>query len=87
MIVLRELIYTRNDLRLILMSATMNAEIFKDYFGRCPLLEISGRAFPVQEYFLEDTIDQCGYSLEINNEYAKKNKVEVSCYQCCYILT
>jgi HrpA-like RNA helicase len=66
------------------MSATMNAEIFKDYFGKCPLLEISGRTFPVQTLYLEDAIDHSGYTLDINNEYAKKNKPKTINYERVY---
>lgn len=34
MIVLRDLIQRRPDLKLILMSATLNADLFSAYFGR-----------------------------------------------------
>ena len=35
----------RPDLKVILMSATLNAELFSDYFGDCPVLEIPGKDF------------------------------------------
>jgi len=39
------------------MSATMNAELFRDYFGRdAPIITIPGRTFPVTELFLEDVL-------------------------------
>jgi HrpA-like RNA helicase len=46
------------------MSATINAEVFSNYFGGCPTMEIPGRTFPVQEYFLEDVIEQTKYVVE-----------------------
>jgi ATP-dependent RNA helicase DHX57 len=39
-------------MRVILMSATVNADLFSNYFGGCPVLEIPGRTFPVQQVLL-----------------------------------
>lgn len=57
MVVLRDMIHTYPDLRVILMSATIDTTLFSKYFNDCPVIEIPGRAFPVQEYFLEDCIE------------------------------
>lgn len=57
MVVLRDMVTTYPDLRVILMSATIDTTLFSDYFGNCPVIEVPGRAFPVKQYFLEDTID------------------------------
>lgn len=56
MVILRDMVHTYPDLRIILMSATIDTTLFTDYFNNCPIIEISGRAFPVQEYFLEDCV-------------------------------
>ena len=45
--------HRRPDLRVVLMSATLNADLFCDYFGSCPTLHIPGFTFPVQDIFLE----------------------------------
>ncbi|VDI41954.1 ATP-dependent RNA helicase DHX8/PRP22 [Mytilus galloprovincialis] len=37
----------RPELRVIITSATIEPEIFVNYFGTCPVLNISGRMFPV----------------------------------------
>jgi HrpA-like RNA helicase len=58
LIILRRLLRTRKDLKCVLMSATLNAELFAEYFDKCPVMEIPGRAFPVKTYFLEDAIEQ-----------------------------
>ncbi|XP_014482341.1 PREDICTED: dosage compensation regulator isoform X2 [Dinoponera quadriceps] len=57
MVVLRDMIHMYPDLRLILMSATIDTTLFSDYFNKCPVIEIPGRAFPVQQFFLEDCIE------------------------------
>lgn len=46
--VLRSLLANRPDLRLILMSATINIKLFSDYFSGAPVLQVPGRLFPIQ---------------------------------------
>lgn len=57
MVVLRDMIHTYPDLRVILMSATIDTTLFSKYFNNCPVIEVPGRAFPVKQYFLEDCIE------------------------------
>ncbi|XP_046672255.1 ATP-dependent RNA helicase A isoform X2 [Homalodisca vitripennis] len=56
MVVLRDMVHTYPDVRIILMSATIDTTLFSSYFNNCPVIEVPGRAFPVQEYFLEDCV-------------------------------
>ncbi|CAL1683996.1 unnamed protein product [Lasius platythorax] len=56
MVVLRDMIHLYPDLRIILMSATIDTTLFSEYFNNCPVVEVPGRAYPVQQYFLEDCI-------------------------------
>ncbi|XP_068173342.1 probable ATP-dependent RNA helicase DHX34 [Antennarius striatus] len=46
--VLRSLVAERTDLRLILMSATINIKLFSEYFSSAPVLQVPGRLFPIQ---------------------------------------
>lgn len=39
-IILRDLLPRRPDLRLVLMSATINAVLFSKYFGEAPIMHI-----------------------------------------------
>jgi ATP-dependent RNA helicase A len=57
MVVLRDMIHMYPDLRIILMSATIDTTAFSQYFNNCPVIEIPGRSFPVQQYFLEDCVE------------------------------
>lgn len=61
MVVLRDMIHTYPDLRLILMSATIDTTLFSEYFNNCPVVEIPGRSYPVQEYFLEDCVQMLNF--------------------------
>ncbi|BFZ23379.1 hypothetical protein BsWGS_26418 [Bradybaena similaris] len=61
MIILKDLIQQRSDLKVILMSATLNAEMFSQYFNNCAMMNIPGFTFPVKEYFLEDVLELTRY--------------------------
>jgi pre-mRNA-splicing factor ATP-dependent RNA helicase DHX38/PRP16 len=45
--ILREVVARRNDLKLIVTSATMDSEKFAHFFGNVPVFKIPGRTFPV----------------------------------------
>ncbi|CAH8463487.1 unnamed protein product [Schistosoma rodhaini] len=53
----------RPDLRIVLMSATINADKFAEYFDNCPKFEIPGRTFPVKTYYLEDVLRETKFWL------------------------
>jgi ATP-dependent RNA helicase DHX29 len=77
-IILKDLLGRRNDLKLVLMSATLNAESFSSYFGDCPVVSIPGRAYPVEENRLEDILELTGYKIEEGSDYALKTKDSTS---------
>lgn len=62
----------RGNLKVILMSATLNAKLFSDYFDGAPVLSIPGRTFPVEQFFLEDILDRSGFVLEPDSNFCKK---------------
>ncbi|XP_037783105.1 ATP-dependent DNA/RNA helicase DHX36-like isoform X1 [Penaeus monodon] len=64
----KDLIKVRSDLKVILMSATLNAELFSEYFGGCPMLHIPGFTFPVKEFYLEDVIEMTRFKFEDERE-------------------
>ncbi|KGL77564.1 Putative ATP-dependent RNA helicase DHX57, partial [Tinamus guttatus] len=76
LLVLKDVMLQRPDLRIILMSATLNAELFSQYFQSCPIINIPGRTFPVDQYFLEDVIAMTRYVLEDSSPYRRKTKQE-----------
>lgn len=48
LVVLRDVVQAYPDVRIILMSATIDTTMFKEYFFNCPVIEVHGRAHPVQ---------------------------------------
>ncbi|KAM6961464.1 ATP-dependent DNA/RNA helicase DHX36 [Aplochiton taeniatus] len=61
LIIIKDLLELRPDLRVVLMSATLNAEKFSKYFGDCPVIHIPGMTFPVEEFLLEDVLEMIRY--------------------------
>ena len=74
LVVLRDMVHTYPDLRIILMSATIDTTLFSSYFGNCPVVEVPGRAHPVQEYFLEDCIQMTNFTAAPNMRGGGGNK-------------
>ncbi|TAQ88632.1 hypothetical protein B7494_g3056 [Chlorociboria aeruginascens] len=65
LVLLRDVLRKRKDLKLILMSATLDAGVFEDYFksgGKVGRVEISGRTYPVTDYYLDDVIQMTGFN-------------------------
>lgn len=49
--VLKEVIRQRNDLKLVIMSATLDAGKFQQYFDNAPLMNVPGRTHPVEIFY------------------------------------
>eukprot|EP00172_Hildenbrandia_rubra_P000450 Plantae.Rhodophyta-Hildenbrandia_rubra.ctg12197.p1 GENE.Plantae.Rhodophyta-Hildenbrandia_rubra.ctg12197~~Plantae.Rhodophyta-Hildenbrandia_rubra.ctg12197.p1 ORF type:complete len:886 (+),score=151.91 Plantae.Rhodophyta-Hildenbrandia_rubra.ctg12197:344-2659(+) len=79
LIILRDLLKRRPMLRVILMSATLNAKKFSDYFFSAgstavPVVSISGRTYPVDNFYLEDVVALTNYEVQPGDMYTKKQK-------------
>jgi len=70
---LRDLLPRRLDLKLIVTSATIDPARFAEHFGGAPVVEVSGRTYPVEVRYTEpagedeaaaDPIDQIGDAVE-----------------------
>lgn len=73
---IKQVIQHRKDLKVILMSATLNAESFSQYFNNCPIVHIQGFTFGVQELFLEDVLEETKFD-NFNNQRPRKEPVWV----------
>ncbi|XP_068238169.1 ATP-dependent RNA helicase A protein [Palaemon carinicauda] len=75
LIVLRDMVRAFPDVRIILMSATIDISLFSDYFENPVVVEIEGRAYPVDQYFLEDCIELTKFvPIPDNRKKSKKDK-------------
>ena len=75
----------QDGLKLVLMSATLDANLFCGYFGgieRCPLVHVEGRAHPINDYYLEDLLYATGVVIEegsrcaVNQRESRKKNTE-----------
>ncbi|KAL2650957.1 hypothetical protein R1flu_019085 [Riccia fluitans] len=51
---LKEVLKNRPDLKLVVMSATLEAEKFQAYFNGAPLMKVPGRLHPVEIFYTQD---------------------------------
>ncbi|XVF14443.1 hypothetical protein REPUB_Repub09cG0060600 [Reevesia pubescens] len=54
--IIRDILPSYPHLRLVLMSATLDAERFSRYFGGCPIIRVPGFTYPVKAFYLEDVL-------------------------------
>ncbi|MCO5590441.1 hypothetical protein L7F22_044411 [Adiantum nelumboides] len=85
LIVLKDILPCRPDLRVILMSATLNAELFSKFFNMAPTCHIPGFTHPVKAHFLEDILDLTGHRLTELNQiddygHSKSWKMQKQCH-------
>ncbi|KAG9088446.1 hypothetical protein FRC06_002027 [Ceratobasidium sp. 370] len=75
LIVLKSLMQQRPDLKIVLMSATVDAEKVSTYFGgpsTCP------RTFPVRIQYLEDAVEFAKWSIGDDSPYARQKNDKFS---------
>ena len=64
LVLLLQVLRRRKDLKVILMSATLDAQVFEAYFkdvGPVGRVEIEGRTHPVTDYYLDDVVHSTGF--------------------------
>ena len=72
---LRDLLRRRPTLRLVLMSATLNAGLFAGYFRidkEVPTVRVPGRAHTVTPLYLEDVLELTGHKVRPGADWARK---------------
>lgn len=78
LICLRECLINHPHLRLVLMSATIETNIFKKYFNNAPCVFIGGRLFDVKSYYLDDILQMINYespAMITKKKTLDKNKI------------
>ncbi|KAL8736920.1 MAG: hypothetical protein Q9181_002199 [Wetmoreana brouardii] len=64
LVLLRNVLPKRADLKVVLMSATLDATVFEDYFkGKSSVgrINVEGRTFPVEDLYLDNVVQLTGY--------------------------
>lgn len=63
---LKQIMEKVKTLKIVLMSATVNVDLFHNYFPGLVSSHIEGRTFPIKDYFLEDILDQLDFKIKRN---------------------
>ncbi|EGW31793.1 uncharacterized protein SPAPADRAFT_141206 [Spathaspora passalidarum NRRL Y-27907] len=68
LIILKKISNRFKNLKIVLMSATINIEKFVNFFST-PLqhIHIEGRTFPIKDYYLDGILDEIDYSIQNND--------------------
>ncbi|MCL2209273.1 MAG: ATP-dependent RNA helicase [Treponema sp.] len=69
---LKRVLESRSDFKVIISSATINAEIFSEYFGECPIVKIDAQRFPVT--LIYDPVEriESGHSFKFKAENSRQ---------------
>ena len=60
LVIVKDLLKRNDSIKVVLMSASLNAGLLSNYFSRAPLYHVSGRTFPVKQHFLNDVLQLVG---------------------------
>ncbi|KAL4654864.1 hypothetical protein ACB092_01G411400 [Castanea dentata] len=83
LIVLKNLIEKQSahgapKLKIILMSATVDSNLFSRYFSNCPVITAEGRTHPVTTYFLEDIYESISYHVASDSPASIRNETSTN---------
>lgn len=68
-IMIKRLLSKFKNLKIVLMSATVDTKLFKSYFEEIDTAHIKGRTFPIQDYYLDDVLEKTNFKIQINDEW------------------
>ena len=74
---LKQLIAKRNDLKIIITSATIDTEKFAAHFNNAPVIEVSGRTFPVEVRYRPTESDEEGKQTNTYIDQAVKEVLQL----------
>lgn len=84
LITIRDVIKEKNlPMKIILMSATLETEIFSNYFDNCSIINVPGRCFPVDVFHLAEIMEIIDNDktvqmiLNENQEISSKNRNDI----------
>ncbi|CAL9729232.1 putative ATP-dependent RNA helicase YLR419W [Monosporozyma unispora] len=61
------------DLKIVLMSATVNVDLFKNYFPKLATCHITGRTFPIKDFFLDDILKDLNFTIKKKSNTKNNN--------------
>ncbi|QDZ17545.1 P-loop nucleoside triphosphate helicase [Chloropicon primus] len=62
LIILRDILPLNPNMKVVLMSATLQIDLLSSYFGNCPTIQVEGFMYPVEQFYLEDVLKFVGFA-------------------------
>ncbi|CAR26589.1 ZYRO0B13354p [Zygosaccharomyces rouxii] len=80
-VLLKNLMGRISGLKIVLMSATVNVDVFKEFFQGLGTCHIEGRTFPIKDYYLDDILDMVDFKIRSDKfqrylDYDEKDREE-----------
>eukprot|EP00092_Neocalanus_flemingeri_P037030 GFUD01040313.1.p1 GENE.GFUD01040313.1~~GFUD01040313.1.p1 ORF type:complete len:850 (-),score=282.83 GFUD01040313.1:55-2604(-) len=69
LVIIKQVLPTRPDLKIVLMSATLNATQFSNYLDSCMTIHIPGFMYPVTTFYLEDVLEMTDYNVSSSMDH------------------
>lgn len=79
---MQDLLQKIPTLKLILSSAALDVDLFLQYFGSCPVIQLKGRQFEVKELFLEDILRLTDYNSTDTGKYKEETQTKERKQKC-----
>ncbi|XP_004518807.1 probable ATP-dependent RNA helicase YTHDC2 [Ceratitis capitata] len=74
LITIKEQLKQNKNLKVILMSATMDINLLSKYFEKCPVVTVPGQGYNVKIFHLEDILYRTGYRTALMEKYLSSMK-------------
>lgn len=74
LISIRDALRVNRELKVILMSATLDSKVFAEYFDNCPMIDVPGRMFEVKIMHLDEVLVESDYKSYEMIDYMSKNQ-------------
>lgn len=71
LVILKKVMNRFPKLKIVLMSATISIDTFKNFFSPVNHIHIEGRTFPIQDYYLDTILDDLDYTITTNDQIIK----------------
>lgn len=83
---LRRALDVNPQLKLVVMSATVDADLFSEYFRGAPVLHVRGRTFPVKKYYLHSVEKMLDLQLTRTRQSNENDRCDVSVDEVAEVL-
>lgn len=68
-ILLKKLLNKYKDLKIVMMSATVDLSVFQKFFKGLTSAHIKGRTFPIEDFYLDDVLTKTDFKIEIEDQW------------------